>query len=134
MPRCSSPPRSGTCLEVGLSLDLGLIVAGELRPGFAVASALRNAAAILSIWKVIETMFWFSRELMLPDPVFDWTPGPIEAGLRCAHVAQFSDLHAWRTECWAYKVTSMCKPLDGERTIARHEAREFTGEMCCYSP
>jgi 3',5'-cyclic AMP phosphodiesterase CpdA len=84
---------AGLAWTAGFSLDLGLIEAGELRPGFAIASALRNAATILGISTVIESMFWFWRELMLRDPVLDWTPGPIEAGSRFARVAHLSDLH-----------------------------------------
>ena len=84
---------AGIAWAAGFSPDLGLIDAGELRPGLAIASALRNAAAILGISTVIESMFWVWRDLKLRDPVLDWTPGPIEAGSRYAHVAHLSDLH-----------------------------------------
>jgi Calcineurin-like phosphoesterase len=96
---------AGLVWTAGFSLDLGLIEAGQLRPGLAITSALRNAAAILGISTVIESMFWFWRELMLRDPVLDWTPSPMEAGSRCARVAHLSDLHVvgerygYRMEC-----------------------------------
>jgi len=96
---------AGLAWTAGFSLDLGLVGAGEFWPGLAIASALRNAAAILGISTVIESMFWFWRELMLRDPVLDWAPGPIEAGSRCARVAHLSDLHVvgerygYRMEC-----------------------------------
>jgi 3',5'-cyclic AMP phosphodiesterase CpdA len=107
---------AGLALWAGFSLDLGLIEAAELRPGFAIASALRNAATILGISTVIESMFWLRRELMLRDPVLDWTPAPIEAGSRSARVAHLSDLHVVG-ERYGYRMESGMRGPQGNRRV-----------------
>jgi 3',5'-cyclic AMP phosphodiesterase CpdA len=84
---------AGLAWTAGFTLDLGWAEIRDLRLGSAITSALRNAAAILGVSTVIESMFWLRRELMLREPVLDWSPAPMEAGSRCARVAHLSDLH-----------------------------------------
>jgi len=82
----------GLAWVAGFSFRLHLLEAGQLRPWTAAASALRNAAAILGMSTVIESMFWLCRELTL-GPVLDWTPSAADAGLGVVRVAHLSDLH-----------------------------------------
>jgi 3',5'-cyclic AMP phosphodiesterase CpdA len=76
-----------------VSFGLHLFEAGQVRPWTAVAFALRNAAAILGISTVIESMFWLWRELTLGGPVLDWNPSAADTGPGGVRVAHLSDLH-----------------------------------------
>jgi 3',5'-cyclic AMP phosphodiesterase CpdA len=79
--------------RVGLSFGLYLVKAGQIRPWTATASVLKNAAAILGIATVIESMFWLWRELTLGGAVLDWNPSAADAGPGNIRVAHLSDLH-----------------------------------------
>jgi 3',5'-cyclic AMP phosphodiesterase CpdA len=83
----------GLAWIVGISFGLHLVEAGQVRPWTAAASALGNAAAILGISTVIESMFWLWRELTLGGPVLDWNPSAADKGLGGVRVAHLSDLH-----------------------------------------
>ena len=83
----------GLAWIAGLSFDLHLVEAGRVRPWKAAASALTNAAAILGISTLIESIFWLWRELTLDGPVLGWNPSAADEGLGGVRVAHLSDLH-----------------------------------------
>ncbi len=56
-------------------------------------AALGNAAVILGLSTVVESLYWLWRELTLSSPVLDWVPGPSQAGASVLRVAHLSDLH-----------------------------------------
>jgi 3',5'-cyclic AMP phosphodiesterase CpdA len=56
-------------------------------------AALGNAAVIVGLSTVLESLHWLWRELTLRSPVLDWVPGPAQAGLPTVRVAHLSDLH-----------------------------------------
>jgi 3',5'-cyclic AMP phosphodiesterase CpdA len=75
-----------------------------------------NAAAILGISTVIESMFWLWRELTLGGPVLDWNPSAADAGLGDVRVAHLSDLHVVG-ERYGYRMESGVAGPQGNRCV-----------------
>ena len=105
----------GLAWVAGISFGLHLFEGGQVRPWTAAASALRNAAAILGISTVIESMFWLWRELTF-GPVLDWTPSAADAGLGVFRVAHLSDLHVVG-ERYGYRMESGTAGPQGNQSI-----------------
>lgn len=78
--------------RVRVSLGLRLIHAGQVRPWVAAQAAFGNAAFVLGVSTVFESLYWLWRELTLNDPVLHWHPCPV-AGCTTIRVAHLSDLH-----------------------------------------
>jgi 3',5'-cyclic AMP phosphodiesterase CpdA len=106
----------GIASIAGVSFGLDLIDAGRLRPWTAVSAALRNAAVILGISTVIESLFWLKRELSLVGPVADWYPSPVDTGLAYTRVAHLSDLHVVG-ERYGYRMESGTLGPQGNQSI-----------------
>jgi 3',5'-cyclic AMP phosphodiesterase CpdA len=107
---------AGLGWKAGISFDLHLFEAGSLRPGTALAAALRNAATIMGVSTVIESMIWLWRELTLSNPVLDYTPSLTEAGSRYTRVAHLSDLHVVG-ERYAYRMESGTLGPQGNHSV-----------------
>ena len=56
-------------------------------------AALGNAAVILGLSTVVESLYWLWRELTISGPVLDWVPNPLKAESSTARLAHLSDLH-----------------------------------------
>jgi 3',5'-cyclic AMP phosphodiesterase CpdA len=106
----------GLAWMVGVSFGLHLVEAGQVRPWTAAASALKNAAAILGISTVIESMFWLWRELTFGDPVLDWIPSAVDPGLGYIRVAHLSDLHVVG-ERYGYRMESGTLGPQGNQSV-----------------
>ncbi len=78
---------------VGASAGFQLMAGGQFRPWAAVMSGLGNAALILGLATVIESIYWLRTELMFSSPVLGWNPGLEQEGWATARVAHLSDLH-----------------------------------------
>jgi 3',5'-cyclic AMP phosphodiesterase CpdA len=93
--------------SVNISVGLKLVDVEHVRVWTTLKAALGNAAVILGLSTVFESLYWFWREIKLNKPVLDWVPSPAQAssGLRIAHL---SDLHlvgeryGYRMETGAY--------------------------------
>jgi 3',5'-cyclic AMP phosphodiesterase CpdA len=81
---------AGLALAITVEFSVGL-KHGSLWA--AVKAALGNAAVVLGLSTVLESMYWLRRELTLRSPVFDWVPGPRHPGSSPLRVAHLSDLH-----------------------------------------
>lgn len=108
----------GLAWMVGVSSGLHLVEAGQVRPWTAAASALSNAAAILGISTMIESLFWLWRELTLGDPVLDWNPSAADPGLGAVRVAHLSDLHVVG-ERYGYRMESGTVGPQGNQCVQR---------------
>ena len=80
-------------VTVELSAGLKLVDVERVRPWAVVKAALGNAAVILGLCTVFESMHWLWQELKLKRPVLDWSLGHLEAGRSTLRVAHLSDLH-----------------------------------------
>lgn len=80
--------------RIGVSFGLQLIDAGQIHPWAAVKAALGNAALVLGVSTVVESVYWLWRELTLHDPVLDWHPSDPGANFATTRIAHLSDLHA----------------------------------------
>jgi 3',5'-cyclic AMP phosphodiesterase CpdA len=77
--------------EVSIGLKLVDVEHVRMWPTF--KAALGNAAVILGLSTVVESLYWLWRELTLSSPVLDWKPDPAQTASSTLRVAHLSDLH-----------------------------------------
>ena len=80
-------------MTVNLSIGLQLVDVERVRPWAVVRAALGNAAVVLGLSTVAESLYWVWRELKFRGPVLDWAPCPSGLGGSIDRVAHLSDLH-----------------------------------------
>ena len=80
-------------MTVEVSIGLQLVDVEHVRPWAVAKAALGNAAVILGLSTVVESLYWLWRELTISGPVLDWVPNPSKAESSVARVAHLSDLH-----------------------------------------
>jgi 3',5'-cyclic AMP phosphodiesterase CpdA len=76
-----------------VSIDLKLVDVERIRMWPTIKAALSNAAVVLGISTVFESMYWLWRELTLSGPILDWAPDVAPAASPRMRVAHLSDLH-----------------------------------------
>lgn len=92
-------------LTVALSVGLQRVDMERVRPWAVIGAGLGNAAIILGVSDIVESLYWVWREITLSRPVLDWSPGPPESAGSTSRVAHLSDLHfvgaryGYRMEC-----------------------------------
>jgi hypothetical protein len=62
-------------LTVEVSIGLQLVDVEHVRPWTVAKAALGNAAVILGLSTVVESLYWLWRELTINGPALDWVPG-----------------------------------------------------------
>jgi 3',5'-cyclic AMP phosphodiesterase CpdA len=80
-------------LTVEVAIGLQLVDVEHVRPWAVTTAALGNAAVILGLSTVVESLYWLWRELTINGPALDWVPDPSKAKSSVARVAHLSDLH-----------------------------------------
>ena len=80
-------------MTVEVSIGLQLVNVEHVRPWAVATAALGNAAVILGLSTVVESLYWLWRELTISGPALDWVPNPSKAESSVARVAHLSDLH-----------------------------------------
>jgi 3',5'-cyclic AMP phosphodiesterase CpdA len=80
-------------MTVEVSIGLQLVDVEHVRPWAVATAALGNAAVILGLSTVVESLYWLWRELTINGPALDWVPDSSKAGSSVARVAHLSDLH-----------------------------------------
>lgn len=80
-------------MTVEISIGLQLVNVEHVRPWTVAKAALGNAAVILGLSTVVESLYWLWREFTISGPVLDWVPNPSQAESSVARVAHLSDLH-----------------------------------------
>ena len=80
-------------MTVEVSIGLQLVDVEHVRPWAVARAALGNAAVILGLSTVVESLYWLWRELTINGPALDWVPDPSKAESSVARVAHLSDLH-----------------------------------------
>ena len=80
-------------MTVEVSIGLQLVDVEHVRPWAVARAALGNAAVILGLSTVVESLYWLWRELTISGPALDWVPDPSKAESSVARVAHLSDLH-----------------------------------------
>ena len=80
-------------LTVEVSIGLQLVDVERVQPWAVARAALGNAAVILGLSTVVESLYWLWRELTISGPALDWVPNPSKAESSVARVAHLSDLH-----------------------------------------
>ena len=81
-------------MTVEVSIGLQLVDVEHVQPWAVARAALGNAAVILGLSTVVESLYWLWRELTINGPALDWVPDPSKAESSVARVAHLSDLHA----------------------------------------
>jgi 3',5'-cyclic AMP phosphodiesterase CpdA len=80
-------------LTVEFSIGLKLMNVERVRMWPAIKAALANAAVILGLSTVFESLYWLGRELSVSGPVLDWVPDTSQNSSPDVRVAHLSDLH-----------------------------------------
>ena len=80
-------------MTVEVSIGLQLVDVEHVRPWAVARAALGNAAVILGLSTVVESLYWLWRELTINGPALDWVPNSSKAESSVARVAHLSDLH-----------------------------------------
>jgi len=80
-------------MTVEVSIGLQLVDVEHVRLFTAAKAALGNAAVILGLSTVAESLYWLWRELTINGPALDWVPNTSKTGSPVARVAHLSDLH-----------------------------------------
>jgi 3',5'-cyclic AMP phosphodiesterase CpdA len=80
-------------LTVEFSIGLQLMNVERVRMWLAVKAALANAAVILGLSTVFESLYWLGRELSLSSAVLDWVADASQHASPTVRVAHLSDLH-----------------------------------------
>jgi 3',5'-cyclic AMP phosphodiesterase CpdA len=85
----------GLVLAITVETEFGLklIDVEHVRILTTVKAALGNAAVIIGLSTVFESLLWFWRELTLSGPALDWVPGPSQDASSILRIAHLSDLH-----------------------------------------
>ena len=110
-------------MTVELSAGLKLLDVEHASLWAAVKAALGNAAVILGLSTVLESLYWLWRELTLRSPVLDWVPGPPQAGSPTLRVAHLSDPHVVG-ERYGYRMATGTHGPQGNRSF-RHALRKL---------
>jgi 3',5'-cyclic AMP phosphodiesterase CpdA len=76
-----------------VSIGLNLVDVEHVRIWATLKAAFGNAAIIIGLFTVFESLYWLWRELTLAGPVLDWVPRTAQAALPTLRVAHLSDLH-----------------------------------------
>ena len=90
---CPLYSRLALALTVEVSIGLQLVDVERVQPWAVARAALGNAAVILGLSTVVESLYWLWRELTINGPALDWVPDPSKAESSVARVAHLSDLH-----------------------------------------
>ena len=80
-------------MTVEVSIGLQLVDVEHVQPWAVARAALGNAAVILGLSTVVESLYWLWRELTISGPALDWVPNPSKAESSVTRVAHLSDLH-----------------------------------------
>jgi 3',5'-cyclic AMP phosphodiesterase CpdA len=80
-------------MTVEVSIGLQLVDVEHVRLFTAARAALGNAAVILGLSTVVESLYWLWRELTISGPALDWVPSAAKTESPVARVAHLSDLH-----------------------------------------
>lgn len=80
-------------VTVEVSIGLKLVDVEHVRAWAVIKAALGNAAVIIGLSTVFESLYWLWLELNLRGPVVEWVPDPPQAALPILRVAHLSDLH-----------------------------------------
>ena len=80
-------------MTVEVSIGLQLVDVEHVRLFTAAKAALGNAAVILGLSTVVESVYWLWRELTISGPALDWVPNAAKTESPVARVAHLSDLH-----------------------------------------
>ena len=102
---------------VDRSVGLQIVDVFTVRPWALAKAALTNAAIIVGLSTVADSMYWLWRELTLSGPVMDWTPASSSAELPVVRIAHLSDLHLVG-ERYGYRMEAGTHGPRGNRRIA----------------
>ena len=103
-------------MTVEVSIGLQLVDVEHVRPWAVANAALGNAAVILGLSTVVESLYWLWRELTISGPVLDWLPNPSKAESSVVRVAHLSDLHLVG-ERYGYRMEAGTQGPRGNRCI-----------------
>jgi len=86
---------AGLALAFGIEFSVGLklVHIEQVRLWPTVKAALGNAAVIVGISTVFESLLWVWLEIRYSGPAIDWIPKPLPSVSRNVRVAHLSDLH-----------------------------------------
>jgi hypothetical protein len=86
---------AGLALALGIEFSVGLklVHIEQVRFWPTVRAALGNAAVIVGISTVFESLLWVWLEMRFSGPAMDWIPNPLPSVSRTVRVAHLSDLH-----------------------------------------
>ena len=80
-------------LTVERSIGWQLVDVLKASPWALTKAALTNAAIIIGLSTVVDSLYWLWRELTLGGPVLDWSPPPSGTQTPVVRIAHLSDLH-----------------------------------------
>ena len=80
-------------LSIEFSVGLKIVHIDKVRLWPTVKAALGNAAVIIGISTVFESLLWVWLEIRFSGPALDWMPNPLPSASRNFKVAHLSDLH-----------------------------------------
>jgi 3',5'-cyclic AMP phosphodiesterase CpdA len=100
------------------SVGLQILNIFTVHPSTLAKAALTNAAIIVGLSTVADSLYWLWRELTLSGPVTDWTPASSNAELPAVRIAHLSDLHLVG-ERYGYRMEAGTHGPRGNRRIAR---------------
>jgi len=80
-------------LKVEVSFGLKLVNVERVSAWATFKAAIGNAAVVLGLSTVVESLHWLRRELKLKNPVLNWASSLAGAGSTTLRVAHLSDLH-----------------------------------------
>jgi 3',5'-cyclic AMP phosphodiesterase CpdA len=103
-------------MTVEVSIGLQLVDVEHVQPWAVARAALGNAAVILGLSTVVESLYWLWRELTISGPALDWVPDPSKAESSVARVAHLSDLHVVG-ERYGYRMEPGTQGPRGNRCI-----------------
>jgi len=79
-------------LKVEVSFGLQLVNVERVSAWATFKAAMGNAAVVLGLSTVVESLYWLRRELKLRNPVLNWVRRPAPADASTLRVAHLSDL------------------------------------------
>ena len=92
--------------------------AGHIFPLPLAKAALINAAIVIGISTVVDSLFWLAQEFRLKGPTVDWTPQPAGKESPRTRIAHLSDLHIVG-ERYGYRMEAGTHGPQGNECIAR---------------
>jgi len=78
-------------VEISTGLKLRNVERIQMLP--TIKATLGNAAVIVGLSTIFESLYWLWRELTMTGPVLDWVPAASHAALSTVRIAHLSDLH-----------------------------------------